>query len=167
MKEIERIYKLVKKHLCYCKVHTRNIWTCSDKYAAALLKTSCCSNGSERLHRCCPLANNVEYAKNIDCGQIWVCQSMFPKSSLSRGGPGVPKEYLVPWTSSSPHPNRHVDWFSSFSKAHQCFQHTQTYRPSVTTGHTLLHIAMWTSNIKQSFLFVKCKIAGSHKSKNS
>jgi len=32
--------------------------------------TSLCSNSSERPHRCCPIANNVEYVEYTDAGKL-------------------------------------------------------------------------------------------------
>ena len=45
-------------------------------------KTSCHINGSHRPHRCCPLRIG------FNCRQVWVCQSIIPKSALSHGDTG-------------------------------------------------------------------------------
>jgi len=45
----------------------------------------------------------------------------------SRGGSGLPIQYVVPWTQLSPQCKRHLDQFSGFCKAHD--RDRQTDRP--------------------------------------
>jgi len=50
----------------------------------------------------------------------------------------TPIEYMVPWAHLSPHPKRHLDWFSRFRRAHdrnrQTDRLTDLATPSVATG---------------------------------
>jgi len=52
---------------------------------------------------------------------------------------------MVPWANPSPHPKRHLDWFSHFCRAHdydrQINQETDHASLSVTIGH--IYIVLW------------------------
>jgi len=62
-----------------------------------VIVTNCCSTGSHRPHRRCPVANNVE---NVDRGQVWECPSVTARTALLRVRRNLVPPESAPQTSS-------------------------------------------------------------------
>ena len=73
---------------------------------------SCWQHSDNKLlHRCRPLANNVEY---IDRRQAWSYSGMIPEVPFPVGDPG-PHLVMVCWAPWSPQAKWHLDRFSRFA----------------------------------------------------
>ena len=113
---------------------------------------------SQRSHRCCPLANNVE---NIDRRRIWTCLSVTPKVPFSVGDPGP--TYCTYLGLESTAPNGISIGLSVFARL-TLVTNRLIYRPRCMCNnkpHLTLCIAMWPKSILQLNIATSCCITDS------
>jgi len=92
-------------------------------------RISCSSTDSEQQHRCRHLPNNFGSRQIFPL--LHNGPPLFPETIPSHGGSG---SHLIHGLCAhpSPHPKRHLDWFSRFSTAHGCDQLTHRHNRCTT-----------------------------------
>jgi len=104
------------------------------------LKTCGCSDGSERPHRWCPLANNVEYVTYIECGQACACPEwpltlMTTPCPTGDSGSQLNTRFLGP---TNVHFPNDISIVSSIFVRLTVLTNTQTHRPRYIVLYILL-----------------------------